>query len=333
MIVHADDNNTDDDDDDDDICDDAYTADDEDFVILIIHNDGYDYYDLFMNNILGLKIHGLLVGRNESYPLNLLCNGNGDVNNGNNENRVYNFLCKYDYFNMMKSNDNRDTNDDDGDDSSVMSINQKLKSVGRGVVSSSSSSSRSSSSSSKKIGRNVRSTSKTRVFSRSSRLFSKKDVNNNNDIDSYNNDSKNDNYDSILLTNYILKYIEDVNNIIASLPIDYNNRTDDDNKDDYHNKDIDRNNKKSSKYSRSSSSSSSSIQSSYKKQRNILQYCLRILNKGLIERECEVKLLLLATLAQEHIVFIGPPGTGKSELSRRLAWLQGGFFFERLLTR
>ena len=44
-------------------------------------------------------------------------------------------------------------------------------------------------------------------------------------------------------------------------------------------------------------------------------------------------MLLLAALAQEHILYIGPPGTAKSELGRRLSRLCKGNFFERLLTR
>jgi MoxR-like ATPase len=54
---------------------------------------------------------------------------------------------------------------------------------------------------------------------------------------------------------------------------------------------------------------------------------------GLIERDTEVRLLLLAALAGEHILYIGPPGTAKSELGRRLSRLCQGIYFERLLTR
>ena len=50
-------------------------------------------------------------------------------------------------------------------------------------------------------------------------------------------------------------------------------------------------------------------------------------------RDVQVRLLLLAALAGEHILFIGPPGTAMSELGRRLASLYTGSFFERLLTR
>lgn len=46
-----------------------------------------------------------------------------------------------------------------------------------------------------------------------------------------------------------------------------------------------------------------------------------------------MRLLLLAALSGEHILFIGPPGTAKSELGRRLSQLYKGVFFERLLTR
>ena len=47
----------------------------------------------------------------------------------------------------------------------------------------------------------------------------------------------------------------------------------------------------------------------------------------------QVRLLLLAALCGEHLLLLGPPGTAKSELSRRLAGLTGGKYYERLLTR
>ena len=43
--------------------------------------------------------------------------------------------------------------------------------------------------------------------------------------------------------------------------------------------------------------------------------------------------MLLAALAGEHLLLLGPPGTAKSELSRRLSRLTGGRYYERLLTR
>ena len=47
----------------------------------------------------------------------------------------------------------------------------------------------------------------------------------------------------------------------------------------------------------------------------------------------QVRLLLLAGLASEHLLLLGPPGTAKSELSRRLSNLTSGKYYERLLTR
>ena len=58
------------------------------------------------------------------------------------------------------------------------------------------------------------------------------------------------------------------------------------------------------------------------------------LGDGLVERDTEVRLLLLAALSGEHILYLGPPGTAKSEMSRRLASVLGKCnYFERLLTR
>jgi hypothetical protein len=51
-----------------------------------------------------------------------------------------------------------------------------------------------------------------------------------------------------------------------------------------------------------------------------------------VERDTEVRLLVLAALAGEHVLFIGPPGTAKSEVGRRLSGLIEGQYFERLLT-
>jgi MoxR-like ATPase len=65
-----------------------------------------------------------------------------------------------------------------------------------------------------------------------------------------------------------------------------------------------------------------------------LSALLNSLDAGLVERRQSVRLCLLAALAGEHSLFIGPPGTAKSELARRLHTVfRAGRYFERLLTR
>ena len=68
--------------------------------------------------------------------------------------------------------------------------------------------------------------------------------------------------------------------------------------------------------------------------RQRLACLLAHLGAGLIERERVVRLAFLAALAGEHTLLVGPPGTAKSELARRLHLaFAGARYFERLLTR
>ena len=55
---------------------------------------------------------------------------------------------------------------------------------------------------------------------------------------------------------------------------------------------------------------------------------------NLLERETAIEAALLALLTGEHLLVVGPPGTGKSLLARSVCErIEGATYFERLLTR
>ncbi len=55
--------------------------------------------------------------------------------------------------------------------------------------------------------------------------------------------------------------------------------------------------------------------------------------RGLVEREALAQMVALASVAAEHVLVIGPPGTAKSEAVRRIAGAVSGRSFEYLLGR
>lgn len=55
--------------------------------------------------------------------------------------------------------------------------------------------------------------------------------------------------------------------------------------------------------------------------------------RGLVQREMLVELVVLAAVAREHLLVVGPPGTAKSEAVRRISRRLGGRYFEYLIGR
>ena len=70
------------------------------------------------------------------------------------------------------------------------------------------------------------------------------------------------------------------------------------------------------------------------KLRERIEKLLLILNKGLIGKEKIIKLGMLSVLSGENLILIGPPGTAKSEISRRFNRIfKEESYFEYLLTK
>ncbi len=64
-----------------------------------------------------------------------------------------------------------------------------------------------------------------------------------------------------------------------------------------------------------------------------LQSVITTAGRGLVGREVAVQLVMLAAVAREHALLVGPPGTAKSEAVRRVARGLGGRYFEYLIGR
>jgi MoxR-like ATPase len=64
-----------------------------------------------------------------------------------------------------------------------------------------------------------------------------------------------------------------------------------------------------------------------------LREAIREATRHLIDRDQLAELMVLGAVAQEHLLIVGPPGTGKSAVVRRVAETLGGSYFEYLLGR
>lgn len=64
-----------------------------------------------------------------------------------------------------------------------------------------------------------------------------------------------------------------------------------------------------------------------------IRECIKVATQGFIGRQQLAELIILAAIAKEHLLVIGPPGTAKSAVFRRMARIMDGNYFEYLLGR
>ena len=68
--------------------------------------------------------------------------------------------------------------------------------------------------------------------------------------------------------------------------------------------------------------------------RKRIEELLQAINMGIYEKETELSLSLLAALAGESVILLGPPGVAKSMVARRLKLaFDGASSFEYLMSR
>ena len=64
-----------------------------------------------------------------------------------------------------------------------------------------------------------------------------------------------------------------------------------------------------------------------------LQEAARVMDQHFLDKQEVIRLLIICTVAGEHLVLVGPPGTAKSAMVRLFARLIDAKYFEYLLTR
>ncbi len=66
---------------------------------------------------------------------------------------------------------------------------------------------------------------------------------------------------------------------------------------------------------------------------SVLRGAIDVASRGLVDRRILTELVVLAAVAREHVLVVGPPGTAKSHAVRRVAEQLQGNYFEYLLGR
>lgn len=64
-----------------------------------------------------------------------------------------------------------------------------------------------------------------------------------------------------------------------------------------------------------------------------IRECIKVATQGFIGRQQLAELIILAAIAKEHLLVIGPPGTAKTAVVRRMARIMDSNYFEYLLGR